>query len=136
MRLSRLTAQAVGALVGCALFALPSYAIDLTGLWATQDAPCDKMFVKEGNEFSLRRDADLYGGGFIIEGSRIKAPTATCTIKSRSEEADIVHLFAACSTEIMFSNVQLSLRVIDANKISRIFPGMPDMKLTYVRCSL
>ena len=41
---------------------------------------------------------------------------------------------AACATDIMLSNVQFSLRVVNENKVSRIFPGMEGMELAYDRC--
>jgi hypothetical protein len=34
----------------------------------------------------------------------------------------------------MLSNVQFSVKVVDENKISRIFPGIDGMQLDYVRC--
>jgi hypothetical protein len=35
----------------------------------------------------------------------------------------------------MLSSVQFSLKVLDDNSISRLFPGMPGMEVTYYRCS-
>ena len=47
-----------------------------------------------------------------------------------------MHLLAACATDVMLSNVQLSLRVVDRNKLIRIFPGVSDMEMGYERCEL
>jgi hypothetical protein len=43
---------------------------------------------------------------------------------------------AACATDIMLSDVQFSLRVINDDKVSRIFPGMEGIELSFDRCSL
>ena len=46
----------------------------------------------------------------------------------------MVHMLAGCATDIMLSTVQFSVRVDDDNKITRIFPGIDGMELTYYRC--
>jgi hypothetical protein len=43
-------------------------------------------------------------------------------------------MIAGCATDIMLSTVQFSARVIDDNTITRIFPGIEGMELTYYRC--
>jgi hypothetical protein len=36
----------------------------------------------------------------------------------------------------MLSNVQISLKVLEPNKISRTFSGMPEMEISYYRCAV
>ena len=36
----------------------------------------------------------------------------------------------------MLQNVQFSMKVVDNNTISRLFPGMDGMEITYYRCTL
>jgi len=118
---------------------IEAYAIDLTGAWATDHALCDRVFTKKKNQIAFSELSDLYGSGFIIDGSRIRGKSAQCTIKSRKEEGDTVQLSSACATTIMTSSVQFSLKVIDANTISRLFPeiqGVQVMALNYYRCAL
>jgi hypothetical protein len=117
----------------CAAFSA-AHAIDLTGAWATDAGVCDKVFVKKGNTVSFHPKSGLSGGGFIMEGRRIRGRAATCTITRTKEEKDVIHLIAACATDIMLSNVQFSLKTVDDNKVSRIFPGMEGMELPYYRC--
>ena len=45
-------------------------------------------------------------------------------------------IIAGCSTDIMLSNVQFSLKVLEPNKISRMFPGIMDMEINYYRCPI
>jgi hypothetical protein len=105
-------------------FTCPAYAMDLTGAWATDTAACGKVFVTKGNKPSLRQDSEMYGSGFIMEGRRIRGRTASCTATKTSEEKGVVHMIASCATDIMYSNVQFSVKVLGENKISRIFPGI------------
>ena len=120
----------------CAVLDSPCYAIDLNGAWATDASVCDKVFVKTGSAISFRPDSELYGGGFIIEGNRIRGQSAGCDIKSRKEAGMTTHLIASCATEVMFSSVQFSLKTVDENRIIRVFPEMSDMELPYVRCPM
>jgi hypothetical protein len=123
-------------LVGCLLITVPAGAIELTGAWSTDASLCTKVFKKsERRELGFGDLSDLYGSGFIIEKDRIRGKAARCTIKSRKEDGAMLHLLAACATDIMLSSVQFSLKVIDDHSISRIFPGMPGMEVTYYRCA-
>jgi hypothetical protein len=117
-------------------FAFPVYAVDLNGAWATDSSVCAKVFVKEKDTVDFRKDSDLYGGGFIVEGNYIRGRGAKCEIKARNESDATIHLLASCSTEIMYSNMEFSMKVINDNQIVRIFPGLPDITLSYSRCSL
>jgi hypothetical protein len=134
MRIPKLLPHAAIVCAVCILLAPSAGAIDLTGAWATDLAACDKVFVKKGDKTSLRQDSDMFGSGFIIEGRRIRGRTATCTVTKTKEDGDVVHMLASCATEIMYSNVQFSVKVLEDNKISRIFPGIEGMELTYYRC--
>jgi hypothetical protein len=35
----------------------------------------------------------------------------------------------------MLQNVQLSVKIVNQNSITRFFPGMPDIEINYARCS-
>jgi hypothetical protein len=121
-------------LIAAASWAAPAPAIDLSGAWATDASQCAKVFKKKGKQVVFADPSDLFGGGFVIEDTRIRGKAARCTIKSRTEDGATLHLLAACATDIMLSSVQFSLKVLDDNKISRVFPGMPGLETTYYRC--
>ena len=133
----RLAGLACHTAIVCAASVFPAcaaHAVDLTGLWATNADACDKVFATKGNKTTFRQDSDIYGSGFIIDGRRIHGRTANCTVTKTKEDNDVVHMLAACATDIMYSNVQFSVKVLDENKISRIFPGIEGMELMYYRC--
>jgi hypothetical protein len=134
--MAKLRIATISALVlaACMSYATYAHAFDLTGLWATDDRACDKIFAKAAGKTSLRKDSDMFGGGFIVEGKRIRGRMATCNITQSKEDGAVIHLMTSCATDIMLSNVQFSVKVLDDNRISRIFPGMDEMQLTYYRC--
>jgi hypothetical protein len=114
----------------------PVFAIDLNGAWATDASVCNQVFVKKGGTTSFAQDSDQFGGGFIVEGDKVRGQLQACTIKVRKQDGNIVHFLAACASDIMASNVQFSAKVIDDNTIARIFPGMGDeLDMKYSRCA-
>ena len=130
----RIRCAAAVMLAACIACASNAQAFDLTGRWASAPEACDKIFAGKGSKTSMRRDSDLYGSGFIVEGNRIRGRTARCTIKSSKEDGSTLHLIAGCATDIMLSSVQFSVKVVDDNRITRIFPGIEGMELDYYRC--
>jgi hypothetical protein len=116
--------------------ASPAQAADLSGAWATDASVCNKVFVKKDGAISFQQDSDQYGGGFVMEGNRVRGQMQSCTIKARKEDGNVIHMIAACASDIMASNVQFSAKIIDDNTIARIFPGMPEFTLNYSRCSM
>jgi hypothetical protein len=114
---------------------LAAAADDIEGAWATDNENCAKVFENKNGRTVLSQDSDLYGGGFVIDGNRITGKMATCTIKNQRRDGNTVHLLAACATDIMFSTVPFSLRLGDG-QLTRIFPGMENIQITYRRCRL
>jgi hypothetical protein len=112
------------------------HAIELTGAWASQADLCKLVFAKKGNGIVFAELSDLYGSGFIIEGNRIRGKSGRCTITSRKQDGDGLELVASCATSIMNQNMRFSLKVIDDNNLSRLFPEIPGMTLKYTRCAL
>ena len=80
--------------------------------------------------------SEQHGGGFIVEADRLREKFANCKIKTRKEDGQTLNIIAGCATDIMLSNVQFSLKVLEPNKISRTFPGMQDMEISYYRCPI
>jgi hypothetical protein len=94
---------------------------------ATDVRTCDKIFQKKGKVLTLANRSDTSGSGFIIEGTEIRGKTANCKIKNKKEDGDVVYLLAACATDIMLSDVEMALKIIDKDRVSRFFPGMPEV---------
>jgi hypothetical protein len=92
------------------------------------------VFVRQGGKLGFTDMSDVYGGGFIIDGDQIVGKFARCRIKARKDDGVNVNLVAACATDIMLSNVQFSLKALDADSIARLFPGIEDMEIRYHRC--
>jgi hypothetical protein len=121
-------------LTGLLSFVAPGHAIDLNGFWASDPALCDKIFMKKGKQIVFSALSDLYGSGFIIDGSRIRGKVTRCTIRSRKEDGDTLLLSATCSTIIAHQDLEFSLQTVDDNTVARLFPGSSAMRVNFHRC--
>ena len=120
-----------------AVLLLPAQAgaFELSGAWATDAGLCSQVFAKKGDGVVFTELSDLFGSGFIIEGNQIRGKSGRCTITSRKQVGDNIELAAACASSIMTQNLSFSLKTIDDNSLSRVFPDIPGMTLKYVRCT-
>ncbi len=110
--------------------------IDLNGAWADKVATCGKVFEKKDGKISLRPDSDAFGNGFVVDGNRIVGKMATCNVKVRKQQGDTVNLVTTCATTVAFEHVQIHLKIDSADKITQIFPGVPELTVSYERCKL
>ena len=109
-------------------------AFDLNGAWAGDAANCTKVFARKGSQVGFTDNADVYGGGFIIEGDEIIGKAGRCRIKTRKDDGARIDLIAACASDIMFQSMQFSLKEVDANTMIRLFPGMEGIEMKFARC--
>ena len=125
-------------LCGWFLLTSPAHAFDLNGAWSTNADQCGKVFVKNGNKISFAQFSDEFGGGFVADGNDIRSKTVRCTIKSKKETGDTIEFQAVCASEIMATNTNLRLKILDADTVSRVFtdPSLAGMELSFHRCAM
>lgn len=100
----------------------PAHAFDMTGAWATDAAACERLFVRKGKSFAFRPEFDVSGGGFIVDGPSIKGRSINCTIKQRHENGPTFHLLASCASDVMLSDVQFSVKIVNENRLTWHLP--------------
>lgn len=113
-------------------------AVEITGAWAPAADKCSQVFARRGRaqQIDFAEFSGLHGGGFIVEADQIRGKFVKCTIKTRKEDGQGLNLIAACKTDIMLSNIQFVLNVVDDDSITRVFPGIEGMEVKYHRCRL
>ena len=113
-------------------------AFELTGAWATSVNQCSKVFVRKGraNQVSFANFSGVYGGGFIAEPNRLRGKFENCSIKSRKDDGQDINIVVSCASGIMLSNVQFFLKATDDDSVTRMFPGIEGMEVTYHRCKI
>lgn len=136
MSTSNCFALALLALLAAVSLYPSAHAADISGAWASDQSVCSKVFVKNNNRISFAPDAELYGGGFIVEGNRATGTFQKCNIKSMKNEGGNVHLIAACSDGVMVSDLQFTVKHVGDNQITVSSAGPVNMENPYVRCPL
>jgi hypothetical protein len=112
----------------------PASALYLNGAWAGDANNCKQVFTRKGTQWVFSDDSDVYGSGFIIEGDQIIGKSGRCHIKARKDTGAHTNLIAACASDIMSQSMQFSLKEVDANTMTRVFPGMDGMEINFSRC--
>ena len=119
-----------------ASMAFPALAADIQGAWATDTAYCNKVFIKTGGKISFTVEADLYGGGFIVEGNRVSGTFQKCSIKSMKDDGTAIHLAATCSDGLMIQDGQFTVKLVGPDRMTLIFNGVENEENPFVRCRL
>lgn len=126
-----------GVVVSLMLIGRSSYAFDLSGAWATNQSACKDIFaLGPGRTLLMKDDSDLYGSGFIARGKEIIGKMQKYKILSAKESKNVVRLVAACSTDVALGHVQFAFRIDNDNKITRFYPGIEELNVSYWRCPL
>ena len=129
-------ALALLAVLATLSFSPLTHAADLNGAWASDASVCNKVFVKSNNRISFTPDAELYGGGFLVEGDRATGTFQKCNIKSIKDDGTDVHLLAACSTGVEVSNLKFTVKVVGRDQITVSSDGSVNITTPYVRCPI
>ena len=130
----RLAIGIFAVVIGPLIVESAAQARDLTGAWVTDATACKKIFTGSGSNLSFAENADVYGSGFVYEKNRLRGKIATCLIKNEKEDGDVVQLITTCSTDVALATVQFSLKIDSENQITRLFPGMQELKTEHYRC--
>ena len=115
-------------------FSAGANAAGIYGVWASEASICNKIFARKGGQTSFTADSDFFGSGLIIEGKRITGKMGRCVIGNVKREGNTFHLYSMCASDISEEPLQVSVRLVSENKITRIFPDIPEMETEYFRC--
>jgi hypothetical protein len=113
-----------------------AWAVDLNGAWAQDHTVCRNVFVKRDNKVSFAPDAELYGSGLLIEGKQAMGSFQKCRVKSTRADGNILRIIAACSTGVMVSDTDVTVKVVDENNITLTLAGPDQVESPLVRCSM
>jgi hypothetical protein len=117
-------------------FAYWARAADLNGAWAQDGTVCSKVFMKGGNKILLTPNAELYGSGVLIEGKQATGSFQKCRVKSSRTDGNVLRILAACSTGVMVSDTEVTVKVVDENNITLTLEGPDPIEHSLVRCSM
>jgi len=111
-------------------------AADLNGAWAIDASTCGKVFTKESNKLAFKQDADVYAGGFIVQGKQVTGTFQKCRVKSLHDDGPNLRVIASCSDGVAFSDVAFDLKISGENSMTLSSKEPVPVEMPYVRCSM
>ena len=111
-------------------------AADLNGAWAIDASTCGKVFTKESNKLAFKQDADVYAGGFIVQGKQVTGTFQKCRVKSLHDDGPNLRVIASCSDGVAFSDVAFDLKISGENSMTLSSKEPVPVEMSYVRCSM
>ncbi|MGO4388663.1 hypothetical protein AB4Y85_14105 [Microvirga sp. 2YAF29] len=96
---------------------------------------CTDVYSFARKETSFKKPIDIFAPAFIISGSRLKTPQATCRIKSVNAAGERQRLVLGCANAISASEVRVLMSAQPDGTLKRYFNEQDTMGTQYRRCS-
>jgi hypothetical protein len=132
---------AVGFGLGLAAFAAASAATAqgrlaaYQGAWLSGDGDCADVYTSAGKGTSFKRPVDLFAPAFIVSGSRLRTPQASCRIKSVRPSGDRQLLVLDCANAVAGSEVRILMSQQPDGSLKRYFDAQDTIGTVYRQCS-
>ncbi|MBL8584100.1 MAG: hypothetical protein JNL61_17975 [Rhizobiaceae bacterium] len=107
----------------------------LRGAWVMAGMDCAETFVKEGSGWKFKDRNSSLNTGLLLQGNQILSPGATCTLSRVRSKGDHLVASLGCADAIMFNEVSVSFKILDADHFQRFDPDFPESAVTYQRCT-
>jgi hypothetical protein len=106
----------------------------LAGAWV-RGMSCAEVFSRSGKGASFKKPVNVFASAFIISGSQIRTPQASCRIKSvkRAGERRILNL--ACATSVAHDEAPAILALSSDGTLHRDLNDADTTGTRYERCS-
>ena len=107
----------------------------LQGAWAMVGTECSQAFEFSNGLAKFRERGSSINTGVVIRGKTMIGPISTCSIGRITESKGLYKVRLNCSSSIMFDEISVTLKLIDAEHFRRIDPDFPEISREYQRCS-
>ena len=105
------------------------------GAWLEQGSSCEEIFSRTGRGVSFRSPVSPFSPAFIVTGTRLRTPSATCRIKGIKQAGDRETLLLTCSTAVAVSDAAVLMS--PAGDLLKRYTGSADpVGMAYRRCKL
>ena len=107
----------------------------LEGAWLQQGTECADVFVRSGKTASFKKPVDLFAPAFIISGSQVRTPQASCRIKSVRPAGDRRILTLSCATPVAVDQARAILAPSADGSLRRYLNDQDTTGSSYRRCT-
>ncbi|KLK93445.1 hypothetical protein AA309_08990 [Microvirga vignae] len=105
------------------------------GAWLSGGADCAEVYASAGKGTSFKRPVDIFAPAFIVSGSRLRTPQASCRIKSVRPSGDRQLLVLGCANAVAGNEVRVLMAPQPDGSLKRYFNAQDTMGTAYKQCS-
>lgn len=105
------------------------------GAWLSGGADCAEVYSSTGKGVSFKRPVDIFAPAFIVSGSRLRTPQATCRIKSARANGDRQLLVLDCANAVAGNEVRVLMSLQPDGSLRRYFNEQDTTGTEYKQCS-
>lgn len=109
---------------------------ELAGAWIQDASLCEEVFTRTGGSVAFKKPVNMFAPAFIISGSRIRTPNASCQIKGAKRSGERRVLALACATSVSVDDVPASLELVADGTLRRYLNDRDKVGSKYERCAL
>ncbi len=108
----------------------------LSGAWATSQADCQKLFVRQGGGLTFRQPVDQFAQAAIIEQGTVIQPNQTCQVTSVAHDKGLTKLDFICRDTISYTSQSVEIEVKSGTEMVYRPNGDKTLDTTLVKCTL
>ncbi len=105
------------------------------GAWLSGGADCAEVYSSAGKGTSFKKPVDIFAPAFIVSGSRLRTPQATCRIKSIRPAGDRQRLLLDCANAVAGNEVTVLMATQPNGSLRRYFNEQDTGGTEYRQCS-
>lgn len=105
------------------------------GAWLSGGADCAEVYASAGKGTSFKKPVDIFAPAFIVSGSRLRTPQATCRIKSVRPVGSRQRLLLDCANAVAGNEVTVLMAPQPDGSLRRYFNEQDTGGTEYRQCS-
>jgi hypothetical protein len=108
----------------------------LQGAWSIDAGICAQVFTFKNGKPAFLKEDGIIDSGFIVDGKSVRGLMETCrVVASRASSQSGRTLTLSCATSVSDLSRHATTRLTDDNTLVVVDPAMPDIPITYYRCT-
>jgi hypothetical protein len=104
------------------------------GAWLAQGPSCREVYSSAGKGLSFKKPIDPFAAAFVISGTRLRTPTASCQIRSVRPKGERQSLTLHCANSVSANDVAVLMAPGPNGTLLRYFNEQDTTGTPYQRC--
>ena len=105
------------------------------GAWLAGDMDCAEIYATTGKGASFKRPVNIFAPAFVISGTRLRTPQASCSIRSVRPSGDRQLLLLNCANAVAGNAVRVLMAPQPGGTLRRYFNEQDSVGTEYRQCS-